>query len=789
MVWSKHFGRIEGGEILSPSDLCSRCRAAFGEQAAAETPHVRLHDLPTLLEWEAEFHGLKRGKAPGADGISHDIIAGLGQNVPQGSYSLALKTAVTGAEPLRWRGGLVTALYKGKGSLSDVGAFRSTLVSEVLAKRYHSWVRKRLEPWLASVAHSMQQGPIGHHSTPEMSLMVRTVQMHMRERGVPLGCLFVDISAAFYSVLREFLLPAQADVGALLALCGKLGFSTDTTRDVISALASQDEPCLNQVWQRRVADVLSHTWFQVTGSTNCVATRRGSRPGDPLADLLFGIVMAQALTDIQKFFEAEGFSLQISRAGVLPDVRVADSAMPIAGAWQDDCVFFITASSCDLLVPRCRAAIRQIHAAFAVRGLELNYKPSKTELLLCPVGVGSRAVKSQIYRQPPFCVAVLPDHGPCLGIRVAPEYRHLGTAVEWSGSLAPAIEQAIEGAAALIKPLRKHVFGNRDAPLAVRVMLFRSLVLAKALYATGSWAGLTKGESLQWQAGITRLLRALVPYKEIREDPKISLFWLLRTLKLPAPSVMLRLERLRLLSQILGKDTIPLRQILESAAGSKRCWLTDVVSDLQWLRETASAAGWSFPLKADFTEDLEQAFLILQQQGRLFGSLVRRAWRHSGTHVSQGDIWHSERQQDEMKVCPVCQSSFKGMRGLRSHFALKHRIFPEVHSLLYTAELHTGLSGRPARIVVDTGSGDFWLKPEVAVEHYHGKTHVSVLPLTDNATGHALMQEYQIHYGLGTVIALPVVEEHICIEALCVKYLELMLAVKIMGVEQLSVFD
>ena len=94
--------------------------------------------------------------------ISHDVIASLGQCVQQESYALALKTAVTGSEPLRWRGGLVTALYKGKGSLSDVGSFRSILVSEVLAKRYHAWARQKLEPWLTSVAHCMQQGPVGH---------------------------------------------------------------------------------------------------------------------------------------------------------------------------------------------------------------------------------------------------------------------------------------------------------------------------------------------------------------------------------------------------------------------------------------------------------------------------------------------------------------------------------------------------------------------------------------------------------------------------------------------------
>ena len=412
-VWSRHFGDIEGGDVVSPMALCRDYRTEVAGRDPGTMPPISLRDLPTRAEWEAQFHGLKAGKAPGADGLSHDVIARLGQCVPQESYALALKTAVTGSEPLRWRGGLVTALYKGKGSLSDVGSFRSILISEVLAKRHHAWARQKLEPWLTSVAHSMQQGPVGHHSTPEMSLLVRSVQSHSHDRGISVGCLFVDITAAFYSVLREFLLPNHADVGSLVSLCDKLGFSADATGDVLQGFASQSDPCISAVWQARVSDVLRHTWFQVLGSSSCVATRRGSRPGDPLADLLYGIVMAQALTEIQQHFESAGLSLASSQAGILPGVLVEDSVIPAAGAWQDDAVFFVAVRSCADLLPKCREAIRIVHTAFAVRGLTVNYKPSKTELLLCPVGAGSRAVKRQIYQQLPFPTGSDTGHGAC----------------------------------------------------------------------------------------------------------------------------------------------------------------------------------------------------------------------------------------------------------------------------------------------------------------------------------------------------------------------------------------
>ena len=281
---------------------------------------------------------------------------------------------------------------------------------------------------------------------------------------------------------------------------------------------------------------------------------------------------------------------------------------------------------------------------------------------------------------------MIPDTGPVVCVRVVPEYIHLGSVVEWSGSLIPAIEQAIDGAVALARPLRRHVFSNRDAPIAVRVLLFRSLVLSKALYGTGAWAGLTKSEALQWQAGVTRLLKFLVPYKDVREDPKISLLWLLRAVRLPAPSVMLRLERLRLLRQVLCKDSVPLRKVIEAAAGSKRCWLTDVLADLKWLQGAAREAEWQFLLGPDFECDLVETFSVLQSGERTFNALIKKAWRWASKHVSSCDILHADSPPVIERTCPICSQACKGPRGLSSHVALRHGIFPMASTFIR----HTG---------------------------------------------------------------------------------------------------
>eukprot|EP00439_Symbiodinium_sp_Y106_P061934 s2591_g9.t1 len=85
-----------------------------------------------------------------------------------------------------------------------------------------------------------------------------------------------------------------------------------------------------------------------------------------------------------------------------------------------------------------------------------------------------------------------------------------------------------------------------------------------------------------------------------------------------------------------------------------------------------------------------------------------------------------------------------------------------VNSLLYTADLDIGVAGRSARVVVDTGSADFWLKPNLLVEEVHGQKLVSASPRRQDVGGQLLVPEYLIRYGLGEVIAIPIVEERVC---------------------------
>ena len=677
--WSAHFGDIEAGTLVSAEQLVEEYKDSVLSQPVASG--VQLADLPTRLEWEDQFRGLAKHKAPGSDGISHAVIKAFRGGIQARSYALALKVSVTGTEPLRWRGGTVAPLYKGKGSLSDLSSFRSILVSEVLGKRYHAWVRRRLVPWLERVAHSLQHGPVGGHSTLEMSLYIRAFQSHMHERRVPSACLFVDIQAAFYSLLRHFLVGHVPQIGDLVRLCQRLGLSEEVTASILQAVdldCATGDSELNGIWKQRVTDILSVTWFQIDKSPSLVRTGRGSRPGDPLADLLFGVVMAGVLRDVQSQFVRAKLSPSLHTDGLLPGTERGESTSPAVGSWQDDAVFLIAAGSNSELFGQCRTAVRIVHTAFESRGLTVNYKQGKTELMVRPIGLGSQQIRQAIYAKPSFQLVVLQETLPPLLVTLVPQYTHLGAVVEWAGRLAPDISRAVEGARAVGGPLRRHVFGNAAVPLPARVVLFRSLVMSKVLYGTGAWAGLHVQEQRQWQAGVMSLYRMLVPGKFLRSNPKILHVDLVRLVRLPPPLSLLRIERLRLFKQLLVKQSRPLWTLLEASLGSSRCWMSNVISDLKWIKELFGRCNKVFPFQQWDPEELADFCTQVQARQRDFELLLDKAWELAVSGFCAGDFVEEGSAHRECS-CPICRQVCHGRMGVRSHLALKHRVFPAAH--------------------------------------------------------------------------------------------------------------
>ena len=149
----------------------------------------------------------------------------------------------------------------------------------------------------------------------------------------PTVALFLDVSSAYYRVLRQSFgqgdLEHDEDIAKLLTL---LKVPPSTLHEVCDWLSATD--LLTEASPHCTALIrvfLCGTFFRIQGAPGIVRTRAGSRPGDSIADLLFSLVQADFLQAVR------------ARAGGLAasDPVLASLELPINSVipvWADDAV-------------------------------------------------------------------------------------------------------------------------------------------------------------------------------------------------------------------------------------------------------------------------------------------------------------------------------------------------------------------------------------------------------------------------------------------------------------------
>ncbi|CAE7427534.1 unnamed protein product [Symbiodinium natans] len=666
-LWSFHFARSEGGKVCTAAELVSDHVSSL--QPLAQS--AALDFLPTLTEWEGLLRALPRGKAPGPDGLSSSHVRAATAAMARLTYGLTLKVACGAPEPLAWRGGKALPLFKGKGQGTKPGEYRSILVSEVLGKRWHAWLRSSLLATFRERAAPLQCGVTGGHSTGLLSLFLRSFQAQAQSRGFSWGILFVDLRSAFYSVLRQFVTGADCSLDSFQALCGRLGIGVEQFEAIVAALGAVDAKVLDSlqpVLGARVKDVLQSTWFQVQGSEKVVATQAGSRPGDPLADILFGLSVAGAVKQLNETMRDAGLLPSFNTAGVLPGVEPGTSWLEASCMWHDDLAVPFVVDTPAALQGAIAFVARLAHDTFASRGLSVNYDNGKTECVCRAVGKGSRVVTFALKDKPNPTVSFLPDIGTMQQVKIVPEYCHLGSLVAEDCSLLPDIRRRLLLAAASAKPLAKSVFSNPNVPLAVRRVLFRGLVLGRALHGVGAWAGLQVQEMRAWHAGIMRLYRLLLPVKNTASDPWLSDVEVCKQCGLPPPCRLLSLERLRLFGQLHRTTSGPIAAAIEAVAGEPRCWLSDVLDDYSWLCSLRLAPTSVLPKPLP-----QEVCAFVNQNATVLNRCLSKAGSRAAEAPQPSDL-PPARQESQSITCFLCQQTCKGRQGLAAHLALSHHI-------------------------------------------------------------------------------------------------------------------
>ena len=177
-----------------------------------------ISDIPSV-EWVATtISSRARGKGAGEDGIPYEAWAISPKSSAALLHRLYLKALLRVQQPLPWKGGQLTDVLKGRfaGLSTD---FRQVMISDGASKMMHTWLRARaLDQTMSGFPDNTFAGLPGK-GADLCAHFGLTVWENARVSRLSTGTLFVDMKAAFDSVVRQILFSPEQLGSSDMELC------------------------------------------------------------------------------------------------------------------------------------------------------------------------------------------------------------------------------------------------------------------------------------------------------------------------------------------------------------------------------------------------------------------------------------------------------------------------------------------------------------------------------------------------------------------------------------------
>ena len=487
--------------------------------------------------------------------------------------------------PLLWKGGTLIPLWKGKEPPDLPSAYRSIFVSNDSTKLYHQFIRQHLVANWEPKADHLQCGgrkgvgvDIAHH-------VIQCQQAWVTANAIPSAILYIDLRAAFYTVIRQTFTALPCKNQAFMHAMATLGVPM---QDIATLLEAADKECvtegLSAHLQKVLHDMMTNTFFTIPGLQDPCNTTRGTRPGDPVADILFNLCMTNLLRSFRTCLALHCPIPWLGEEAPVSDFTEA-SPMPAEGfvdvTFVDDCAMLVHAPTNQRIEEVIKALVTCFDQAAQSRGLQVNFDRGKTELLWNVVGKGAKATKQTLYTQGNTLTW---DHqGHMYRLHVCHAYKHLGT---WTQTKHRHAREVLARASAarqqwgqLARP-----FFRRQLSLATRVRVFQALVVSKMLYNVHTWAGAKPEEFAHWnnhlRGPIVLLMKGVLAAQRKFRHPTDTLCAWCGMLPLPQ---QVHLNRLRFAKRLFQRCPAIAWRLLNAHQGPTS-WLAAFQDSCSWMQ-------------------------------------------------------------------------------------------------------------------------------------------------------------------------------------------------------------
>lgn len=479
---------------------------------------------PSYEEVLRAITNIKNHKAPGTDNIPGELLKYGGTALWRRVYELVLSVWREEQLPDEWKVGIIVPLYK-KGDKLDCSNYRGITLLNIAYKVFANVLYRRLLPFAEENVGEYQSGFRANRSTTDQVFAIRHILEKCREFNVDTHHLFVDFKAAYDSVEREQLWGAMAEFG----FPPKLISLTKMTMAHVSSKV-------------RINGRLSEPFD----------TCRGLRQGDPLATLLFNIVLEKA----------------VRASGVDPNGTIFGRLRQLL-AYADDV---------DIL-GRNRSHVEEafvaLQAEAARLGLQVNVE--KTKYMVASTSA-SRTTNQVV------------NIGGS-SFEVVDAFTYLGSEVNKNNDISTEVTRRITAANRCFYSLNQ-IFRSRFTSRKLKCKLYQSLVRPVLTYGSEAWC-LTQREEQRlgvFERGILRkIFGGIFENGAWRRRTNAELQHLFG-----APDVMrfIKVGRLRWLGHIerMGNDRVPKKLLQGRPEGTRRAgrprprWMDAARKDLEAMR-------------------------------------------------------------------------------------------------------------------------------------------------------------------------------------------------------------
>ena len=192
--WKQHFDTI----LNRPEPLE---RAEIPE---AEVDIVIDTGPPSLQEVKTAIKCMKSGKAPGADGITAEMLKVDEEETPRLLTEIFNQIWESEEIPETWKIGLIVKLPK-KGDLTNCNNWRGITLLSLTSKVFSKIIQDRLNKAMDSHIREEQAGFRPGRSCSDQIFVLRQILEQSKEWNTPLYVNFLDLEKAFDSIHRESL--------------------------------------------------------------------------------------------------------------------------------------------------------------------------------------------------------------------------------------------------------------------------------------------------------------------------------------------------------------------------------------------------------------------------------------------------------------------------------------------------------------------------------------------------------------------------------------------------------